>query len=97
MDRGRGQGIDRSPARSSAAANGDERLVWSYLDNKILFDRTATATLAGITADSYDVYVYFGSDNPDRRGTVGVSGGATYSYKTVQSWGSFSTSQLDTR
>lgn len=67
----------------SSATNGDENMMWGYCDNRS-WGATSTAfvVVTGITAVSYDVYVYFGSDNPYRRGSVGIGGFNTYFYKT---------------
>jgi len=70
-------------AHEAAVANGDRTMMVGYLDNHITGDGLASLTVAGIQADAYDVYAYVGSDNPHRRGTLGLAGNDTYSYETA--------------
>jgi formylglycine-generating enzyme required for sulfatase activity len=72
-------GFEGTYSARSSAANGDEDMMWGYCDNQ---SAGATVTVSFITAPSYDVYVYFGSDTDARKGTVGINGANTYSYKT---------------
>jgi hypothetical protein len=77
----------------NSAANGDEEMMRGYCDNQ---SGSATVTVANVTAASYDVYVYFGSDTDGRTGTVGIDGASTYSYKTYSSTHPFPSSHTVT-
>jgi hypothetical protein len=65
-------------ARGSAA-NGDETMMWGYLDNS---RGIATIAISNISSYAYDVYVYFGSDTDGRIASVGINGISTYTYAT---------------
>jgi hypothetical protein len=67
----------------ASATNGDERMMWGFLDNEGPGpDLTGTIAVSNVVASSYDVYVYFGGGD-GFKGTVGISGASTYSYSTI--------------
>jgi autotransporter-associated beta strand protein len=69
-------------ARSSST-NGDEKMMYGYLDNNTLGGDVGTPwpahiAVSNITASSYDVYVYFGAGLPGKYVTTGIDGTNTY-------------------
>ena len=67
------------------SGNADERLMDGYLDNHEHDHNTCTVSVAGISAESFDVYVYFGSNADNRQGLIGIDGSDTYSFNTHSS------------
>jgi hypothetical protein len=79
-------GFEGTYSARGSATNGDEKMMWGYADNTA---GSATIAVSNITASSYDIYAYFGSDTDGRTGTAGINGASTYSYKTYSKARSF--------
>ena len=64
---------------ANGTATGDAKLMYGYTD-PVWGDWTADVTVSGIPYDSYDVYVYVGSNNVGALGKV-TDGTTTYYYE----------------
>lgn len=65
---------------NNGITNPDNKLMNGYLDNNAT--NAASIGIAGVPYAQYSVVAYFGSDGNDRTGTVGLTGSATYSFRT---------------
>jgi len=86
---------------NNGLSNNENKLMNGYLDNNGA-NPTIALDITGIPAAftdevGYTVIAYFGSDGNDRSGTVGITGGDTFSYNTFsQQGGTFPQSYLQT-
>jgi hypothetical protein len=72
-------------AGRSSSTNGDEKLMYGYLDNNTLGGAPGTPwpaciAVSNIAAASYDVYAYSGAGGPNGYVTIGINGKNTYAY-----------------
>lgn len=71
----------------SAAPDADTpygRLFNSFIFGRTSTDPTASIQLDGIPYDSYDVYIYMGSESNGRTGTIGsLAAGETFSFSSI--------------
>jgi guanyl-specific ribonuclease Sa len=69
------------PARDADGAY-NRVMMWEYDNSGSDYDNPETLSLRGIPYGSYDLYVYFSSDEAGRAGTITL-GAATYDFATV--------------
>ncbi len=70
---------------NNGTASSDNKLMNGYLDNNAT--NGASISITGVPYALYTVVGYFGSDGNGRSGTIGISGGPTYSYSTNSNLG----------
>lgn len=81
---------------NNGTGSGDNKLMNGYIDNNA-GGPVVTVDIAGVPYANYSVVAYFGSDGNDRTGTIGISGGDTFSYNTHSAQaGNFPDSYLQT-
>ena len=66
---------------NNLTANPDNKLMNGYIDNNA-GSPVIPIDITGVPYANYTVVAYFGSDGNNRTGTIGISGGDTYSYST---------------
>lgn len=65
---------------NNGTTNGDNKLMNGYIDNSAA--NGITISITGVTYPIYRVVAYIGSDGNGRTGSIGISGGDTFSYST---------------
>ncbi|MDF1712804.1 MAG: PEP-CTERM sorting domain-containing protein [Akkermansiaceae bacterium] len=75
---------DTSWSNNNGTANGHNKMMGGYLDHTGTVG--AKATFTNISYDTYDIYVYFGSDGNGRTGQV-TDGTTSFSYTTNSATG----------